>query len=269
MLTRTTVILFIAFITASAQPRLSLAPLDASLAGITIVGPNDPTYPNAVASLIPTSDLPAYTPILPYSIVLQNNTGRPLLGFCVVFEIVNNAGHSGLMLHRFENMPPAGKTILDADKSMFISIERGYTNAALHSRLSFGMSHPQAFYDNAKSITFSLDSALLPDGTIIGPDRQGTFNYYTALLTADRDISAAVLGYRSHPADLTTYLDATAAQDHSTAPDSPGDYHYHYIHELSSIARRLRQQLAKRGVDSVFSNAAGVSTDAASINVHR
>jgi hypothetical protein len=74
-----------------AQPSVVVTPVSDSLPGIILVGPGDPAFLPAVQALIGANS-PSYEPELPYSVLVRNNTSRPIIDVCVIFSVTQVNG---------------------------------------------------------------------------------------------------------------------------------------------------------------------------------
>jgi hypothetical protein len=253
------------------QSNVSVSPTSGIVfGGISLIGPSDSSFLPTVTTMIDPSELPAFQPILPFSVVVHNGSSKDLIGICVAFEIVDATGKHGFLSQSFETIPPAGvrHPILAAGGSLFVSPERGYSYIAVHSNFGAGLTHPMTFYTSAASIKTSLDSVIFTDGTFVGPDTQSKFAQYTGRLAADRDFANAVLSYKGGAvASLKTFLDGEAVRSHNLSPSQA--YQYEYTKERSVRARNSQQTLAKKGFDAVISNALELSSDASQVNLHK
>jgi hypothetical protein len=253
----------------SAQPLVTVASVSDSLSGITLIGASDPVYLPAVSALIGASALPPYEPMLPFSVLVRNDTARPLIGLCVIFDVTQfNGMKDGGMVMCSNNIPPgnsrpllaAGVQLLASPVSQYIYIKPRHTPPAAlpPERL--------AEYTAAKSLVISLDSVVFADGTMAGPDTRNNFVSHSAKLAADRDFSAAVLALQSSPAaQLKNYLENVASRPRA----GPPSYDSEYNRTLASHARTLQRVLANHGAEDVFSAAESMAQDAATFTLHR
>jgi hypothetical protein len=187
-----------------AQPRISLKPLDLSLAGITVIAPNDPTFQTAVSGLIEPADMPAFQSMLQYSIIVRNGTAKSLLGICVNFE-VGKHGKSEDSANIFANFLASRRPLVAAGKMLVFAVEEGAKFLSKNSRANVttaGAIVGKGFFDSAQAIEISVDSAIFEDGAFVGPDKRNTFERWSAELTGMRTVAGAVAAYRSQGGEL-------------------------------------------------------------------
>jgi hypothetical protein len=254
-----------------AQPSVSILPVHSSLAGLVLVGPNDPSFLPAIQALVGPSELPSYQPILPYSVFVRNNTQQPVIGVCVNFQMTQANGTHDAMVQSFEEIPPVSRQpVLPPGAQLFVSIERGYSLISQHSNLHSGMVHPLGLYSSQHAITISLDSAVFADGTFVGPDTQNRFAQYTAKIAADLYIAKSILAFQSSDtAGLQIFLNNEAALDRASGLGSWQTYNFQYTKELAVRARSFRQTLAKKGAADVASDATTLQRNASGISIHK
>jgi hypothetical protein len=253
----------------SAQPLVTVTSVGDSLSGVTLIGASDPVYLPAVSALIGTSALPPYEPMLPFSVLVRNDTAHPLIGLSVIFDVTQfNGKKDGGMVMCPDNIPPgdsrpllaAGAQLLASPVSQYIYIKPRHTPpvALPPQRL--------AEYTDAKSLVISLDSVVFANGTMAGPDTRNNFVFYSAKLAADRDFAAEILALQSGSvAVLQSYLDNVASRRGVGSPP----YNLEYNRRQASDARGLQMALAKHGAEDVFSEAKSMAQDAAAFTLHR
>jgi hypothetical protein len=64
---------------------LQVEPLDSSITGLALTGPDDPAFGGLIAELVPPDKMAAVAPYLPQSVILTNHSGQALRALCVVF----------------------------------------------------------------------------------------------------------------------------------------------------------------------------------------
>jgi hypothetical protein len=243
-----------------AEPSITLSQPEPALSGVSVIGSMDAQFRPAIAELIPSADLVTYEPILPYSVVIKNNTQRPIMGVCVRFDIVDSTGHHTAMVQQSGYL--RAKALIPPTGEVFVAIEGGYSLTAARSQLRMGLAHPLEFYNNARNINITLDSVLFTDGTLLGPDRQNTFARYTAQTQADKTLAEGVLTSQAGGLQaLQQYLDSKA-----TLLPVGDDF---YAREISALARSWRALLTKHGPTAVVTAAAAVKNETDAFMIHR
>jgi len=78
-----------------AQPKVVIAPLDKSIPpGVTILSQSDASFEPLFDGLVVSELLrPLFRPILPYSIIVQNNSTVPICAVDISVEVVDAQGH--------------------------------------------------------------------------------------------------------------------------------------------------------------------------------
>ena len=178
----------------AAQPTVTVVSVSESLSGITLISASDPGYLPAVRALIGDSALPPYEPMLP--VLVLNDTSRPLLGVCVIFDVTQfNGSKQGGMAMCPDNIPPGNsRPLLAPGAQTLASAVSQYTDLKpRHNPPAPLTPERPAGYAGAKSIVISLDSVVFADGTMAGPDTRNNFVFYCANIAADRDFAAARL----------------------------------------------------------------------------
>jgi hypothetical protein len=254
------------------QPKVALAPIDPSLSGITVIAANDSRFESAVATLIKPRDMPAFKPLLPYSVVVRNDTSRNLLGLCVVFRMIDQNGHAGGTSRNFKNFPTGRKPLLIPGQMMLVSVEQPRLQPrASGVRLKIGMTHPLDYYDSSQAVNISLDSVLFEDGTFVGPDTVDTFDRTAAELSAVQTLAKSVLAYKSEggAAALQKYLADTAASFGTSLQKDETLFESTLGLKLAQRAGMLSDELSARGAEAVFSDASAMLNETANVTIHK
>jgi hypothetical protein len=250
---------FFIFVGFGQAPRvMTVLPVDSAITDVRMFPPGDPSFQEFINKKIPTDELPVFQPILPYSVVLQNASAKPILGFCVRFDIVDSDGHQTFM-SQWGGFS-AGDVALPPGVQAWISAESGYNASAVHSKIRFGLVHQPGFYGSARSVAVSLDSVLLADGTLSGPDKQGMFNVFASRLRADKLLTQAVLGLKANSGGLQQFLTTQIASD---ARGDDG------TKETRRRVGELQRVMRKEGADAAVAKASSLLSAASSINLHR
>lgn len=253
-----------------AQPNVSLKPIDESLSQITVIGPNDPTFQTVAFGLIPTGDIPAYAPIVPYCVIVKNDTPRNLLAIGVDFQIVDAQGRSSHVLQNFANFPSVRRPLLTPGKMLLIAPESSYTLIAAKARTHFGLMHPLEYYASSKSISISLQYVLFRNGTFVGPDTADTYDVFAAELAAMQTVGRTAAAYKSQGAfALKQYLDQTAAGINTAFNSLSRGFQPNFNLDIAKFAQVLDRQFNQKGVDAVFSTASSWVADTGNVVIHK
>jgi hypothetical protein len=210
---------FAIFVMASAilyaQPAVVVAPLDKSIPpGVTVVPPSDPSFASLVDGLVPASARPVVRPILPYSIVIRNNSTLPILIVVIHADVVDAQGHltsvgqaqysPGGFPFMKDNpalLPQGGSVFFPPDEVYTTAIQILQRNMPVEARFYNKTLELPAFYDSARSITFALDSLLFADGKFVGLDRAHMLEDWSNRVAARGALDKAVLSFRGGSVD--------------------------------------------------------------------
>jgi hypothetical protein len=264
------VVLSVYFGIAHAQTRMTVLPLDPSISGVSVFGPNDPSFQAFFNSKVQPDELPAFQPIVPYSVVVRNDSAKPVLGFYLQFAVLDSNGHPFYMGQRRGYrvgdvaLAPGAETWIAIDgvySAMFDAVPGSKWRIAFTAGTgSFPAERPPAYYSSARSVTVSLDSVLSADGTLSGPDRVGTATTFAAWLRGDMALAQTVMGFKSDSVGLEQYLDSQA--ELRPRPDQE-------FREILRRAIELRGTLKRKGLDATLAQASSLYSAASSVNLHR
>jgi hypothetical protein len=270
---------FATFVMASAilyaQPTVVVAPLDKSIPpGVTVVPPSDPSFGPLVDGLVPASARPVVRPILPYSIVVRNNSTLPILVVVIYADVVDAQGHLSsvgqaqyspggfpfVKDNRHPLLPQGGSVFFPPDEVYTNAIQLLQHNMPVETRRYNKTLELPAFYDSARSVTFVLDSLLFADGKFVGPDKANMLGDWSNQVAALSALDKAILSYRGRSVDdLKAYLAKMSMLSHVSS----------YTRELAQAARRYERYLGKMGPDALFDNVQIDEERVASLPLHR
>lgn len=258
-----------------AQPKVTVAPLDASLVpALTATLPPDPAFRASIESLLTPAVFAIFKPVLPYSMVVRNQSSIPVLAVVVYVDIVDAEGHRSSEMQATGNIPPADKNdfLLGPGKDMIFTADRRYGGEAIRV-IREGIRQPDARleqlaqqslggYISAASVTFVLDSIVLADGTFVGPDKPHVFGGLVSRLATEAKIARAVLAFQGHkPDDLAQYLATVAAELEPHHADGSVTQ--------AQLARQYLLVFRRSGAKPVFDLAAKDLERATAFSIHR
>jgi hypothetical protein len=251
-----------------AQPKVTITPLNPSLASVVaVVDPSEPAFQDAVADALPSDAIPTFERVLPYSIVIRNNASIPVVSVIFYVDIVDGHGRASRDMQGSGDIPPASDFLVASGKAMLMTVDSRYTAAAVHFGKNRGVmkelpQRPIKQYDSAMSITFVVDSVMFADGRFVGPDKAGALAGWMSRLANEAAVARAVLAYRGKTAeDLHGYLASVVA----TPRPSANAFDVSPAKEAGSYERLLKD----KGLESVFANARNMLQRATDFSIHR
>ncbi len=164
--------------------------------------------------------------LLPYVVLLANQTGRDVIAYSVRWMVENAAGrpvYHEVTPFQFRSVNPV---VLPARAAAFVSLMQGIGTAGL-SASEETRRHAQMlvkFYEAQPSITVALEAVIFADGLALGDDRNHWIPRWQAYLDADRNLAMAVTG-DAPPKDVKRYLEELreAACGESEPPIEPAN----------------------------------------------
>jgi hypothetical protein len=258
-----------------AQPAVVVAPLDKSIPpGVTIVPPSDPSFGPLVDGLVPVSARPVVRPILPYSIVVRNNSTLPILVVTIYADVVDAQGRlSSVGQAQYSPggfpfvknnphplLPQGGSVFFPPDEVYTTTIRLLQQNMPVEARFYNKTLELPAFYDSARSVTFVLDSLLFADGKFVGPDKAHWFEDWSNRTSAHRALDEAVLSFRGRSVDdLKAYL----------AKPPRGPANSRWGGEVRHRAKVYEDYLRQKGPDALFDDVQIDEERLSSLPIHR
>lgn len=217
---------------------------------VAMITPGDPEFGEAVSRFLHPESAPFAATILPYSVILRNESGLRITSICGRWVLKNWNGNeithtSVLQLLR---MPPPVATL-------FLSPLTGMGLAIPHNpQLRIGRRHhwpDQALFEHQTSIAVELDSVLFEDGRVIGPDAANTIAKLRSSLAAEADLFSELLtkeglALEAHLRDLVASAQPGPSPARDAAPDPV------YFGQKRSLSHSLLRILEHEGEDKVM-----------------
>jgi hypothetical protein len=195
-----------------------------SIPGVALIGPDDPSFHDAVTQVLDPSLTPTTNDWLPFSALITNNTSQPIVAVIVKWAKVRPDGIRGnLIVQRefFNSSRPrveAGKSAVALPGWVFLrpspSGLHDETNQPAH------FSQLQTF-QSATSVEVTLDGVLFASGQFSGPDETQGFKVLEALQFSRSVYSeASARNASGQPvAEVVNWLEGIASQGRNLEPD--------------------------------------------------
>jgi hypothetical protein len=244
---------------------------------IRLIPAGSPEFDDRLSELLgtgPDSKEPAFLAQKPFSVILENGSGRTLLGYSLRWTKIDSDGKRTTADVLF--------TILSGDKEAQVG-PSGVAWVTPRRVITHGGDHlvpPQA-RDAAlaamqklarmSAITISLDAVIYDDGTLVGANATRAFEQATALATEDRLLAQEFLNRHAMGQDegqITPWLRAVVAAPNpnlSAGGIDTIDWSYAY---RRNYAQLLLACLGSGGLES-GSNLAGHTLDRKIVQIRR
>jgi hypothetical protein len=176
---------------------ISMKPLD--FPGLRVASATDPSVQGFVTSVLDGMDAPEVTNLLPYSLVLDNNTPQTIRAYTIRLAFVDANGQSGGSDRQYFNFESTSNGMeIPAGSSRLVSPLR---SLAINHRTSVsiaGASTPSkanALVNRLRSqvaVVVSMDLVVFDSGQVIGPDEGNTLSYLNGYLMGEREAASLV-----------------------------------------------------------------------------
>jgi hypothetical protein len=239
-------------------------------AGLTVVDATSPSFMTEVEKVIDSNMAKQASSVLPYSVVIKNNTGRYVWGFTVLYTFPDSKAPSGNP-HRMVISPspggPAvesgmlapGSTYLITPVSGLIASSgdiAGNRKVVPHRRgedldseiHKFNSSHGSG----RERIEVSVDAVVFEDGTLVGPDEGKLMSRVNSKIRANKDLADALGNLRGQElqAKLSFYrenglqenLEPSAANSRSNIEIVASSYYITVRGNAASLLNILQSQ---------------------------
>lgn len=195
---KASIVIFGLALTAMAQsvPVILKAP---SFPGLRVSRATDPGVQAFVAAVLGTDPASQLVALLPYSLVLDNNTGYSIRAYVLRLTFVDSRGVGGGRNRTYFNfravsngaeIPGGGTQLVTPSSSLRVGpvTGRGWGGRASPSSATETL---QVLRSQA-SIVLSMDLIVFDNGDVIGPDESGALSYLKSWVRLEREMALLV-----------------------------------------------------------------------------
>jgi hypothetical protein len=174
--------------------------------GIHLIGPSSPLFGKMAAQLVKSKEGTTAADLPPYSVFLNNTSGRSVVGHSIIWECVDKKGStvyksgsniiSYVFLHGDEserNKVMAGAAeIIGPNSTWFISLDgpalRVDGNSEGQTEESMFVPQAQEISKEFSKVTIAVDGLFFDDGTFLGADTTGFFTEVESQMDARYEV---------------------------------------------------------------------------------
>ena len=174
--------------------------------GLTLIDATAPSFKDELRQLVTPEDMVKISLILPYSVIVANDTGRYIYGFTVIYKYPDRLTPDGVpWQHRISRTAPTPNDLKymlsPGDRYLMTPVSdlnavRDASGKQTHSlHLDDDMDRIiQVFAkDLAKErCELSVDSIIFDDGTLVGPDTAGRMAKINSRIKGEADLVIAI-----------------------------------------------------------------------------
>jgi hypothetical protein len=250
---------------------------------IRLIAPSDGEFNQIISSLIAPGSVPAETQaMLPYSVVLHNNTDRSLVVYSTQYTFTDATGLVSVQpgstywnLSTYKDGDDVPARSYKVVSSIFrLGQPRGGPSA---QRLQSETAQLLPIYQRQRAIEISLDAAVFGDGQVVGPDKWHAAEKARAYLDAERDLNNEVIarGKRGDSATVLTWLNSLMTSRDavmsgiSSSGDATAVYAAHYAYYRFSNAQRFVMIAKQWGADKIVPAASNRIQTKHYLTIHR
>lgn len=219
------------------QPRVSFDSL--SERGMALIPGESPDFEALLSSSIEPDAIGSIRAILPYTVIVRNDTSEWLIAVTVRFELTDRNGRTVWHLMRFmtrqnvrrQMVPPAGAVFMTPLPGMNTLLGQGKKLALSSIDLARHLTPLAQLYSGQSRVSITLDSVVFENGELIGPDRGHTLETLNERRRAEEQL-AAELSVR-HGAEIRSYLASIPPADAPTLDQM--DQFKDHQHSIASL----------------------------------
>jgi hypothetical protein len=174
-----------------AAMKISVAPF--SSAGIEIVPFGSPKFASLLNGMAPSGTVGVVQPLLPFSVIVNNNSQKTILGYTVVWAAVNADGEPYTDFRGLIDYVSLKPVLVPQQASLatilgpleWLPLAQPSTTDVIKREFDR--------FESRASVTISLDAVLFQDGTTLGGDRFSTIADMRARIRAEYDLYSSVV----------------------------------------------------------------------------
>jgi hypothetical protein len=201
-------------------------------------------FQTALHSFADPAEIFAMGPILPFSVIVKNESRSSLIGIVIRYERTDETGivrgdnftMSTMRNDRRSMIHPGEMVFMSPLTGLNIIIRAQSGTVSDTNRLALDVNARVQDYVNQKEVHISLDSAVFEDGSVIGPDKTGNLERMNAWIAADQALSSELLLKRVTRADAKVYLTSITESAQSAAvPPGKAYFDDHLRHRAHGL----------------------------------
>ena len=180
-------------------PSIQLNIKDLPQYGLSLVPSIDPSFVARVQILLSNAVDPAVGLVMPFSAILQNQSGADVVGFSMRWIWTDTAGRTtthDVFYHNL-NTPTVSAYRLPSGSAAFVSPYFAFVKYNSPKRLSSTQLNNLARMQTQAAITISLDGVVFSDGRYVGPDEVGGFSEALAVTQGEKALMGEILSRRA------------------------------------------------------------------------
>jgi hypothetical protein len=178
--------------------------------GIHLIGPSNPSFAKLAAQLVKSKEGTTAADLPPYSVFLNNTSGRSIVAYSIIWECVDKKGStvdkslSNIIFYVFlhgdeaeRNKVMAGaEGIIGPNSTWFISLDGPAlrVDGSSEGQAEESMFVPQAqeIAKEFSKVTIAVDGLFFDDGTFLGADTTGLFTEVESQMDARYEVLSEV-----------------------------------------------------------------------------
>jgi hypothetical protein len=246
-----------------------------SIAGVAFVGPNDPSFNDAVAKVLSSSRSTTTNDWLPFSAVLTNNTSESIVAVIVRWVKVLPDGRRGTLVLNENFFSPRARPVQSGQSA--VALPGWLVDQPLPSGSQDPTDRPDHAanlqkFQTATSVEVTLDGVLFASGKFVGPNETHGFEELLAGQSA-RSVYSEVLARNAKgqsAADVVSWLTAIAGQgEHLDIDPQTGVPTDSNASGMAKAARVLIQAYKAQGAALMYQFAQAYSSASVPFNIFR
>lgn len=209
--------------------------------GISLIAPGSAEFEAALAALLGAVPRDAVDPAIPFSVIVANDSPRPVAFLGVRFDMTGPLGKAYSVIHYADTLRTPDKADFRPGTKRFVCAEPSYTSLLLRGH---GEPDPRARLNlenlnKALDVRASLDSVVYDNGRFEGPDSLGAYER----LVKEREMESALIQLVvTMSASRVSAMLLRAAEDHKDRA-------------RRALARKLLEALEDGGRDQMLNRA--------------
>lgn len=222
---------------------------------IALVTPDDPSFGRRLQELAGASPLETLGELERFCVIIQNISDEPIMAVSVRYDVTARPNHTFYWVFVREGLTARNGIYFVPGASYLVSPSS--RAQALLRRASISLDELRAEvrqwlqeHQGLSRMAIAVDSILLTDGHLLGPDRSNSFSEFSSWLRAEddliRDLEAALAGKTG--AEIERLLEAERE-----VPSTSFETRDHYGRRRQMLAQPLLYSLQQGGLAGIRS----------------
>jgi hypothetical protein len=223
---------------------------------VTLLAPTSTQFQTFVGASVPQTVSDALKPLLPYSVVLRNDSTKAVIAYTVSWTTIDKTGKRNTDYRTVWDIN-AFKSLIPPNSAGLVTIvgPQSAHSISHNSELTSEIAAEANRFQIQDSVAISLEAVMLEDGTASGPDPSLSIPQLKARIRSEHDLFGAVLNM--DPDSVVAWLEGIkdSVKPGSSLDLSKDPYAEWYRFYQARLASRLSKIATEDGILAMLASA--------------